>query len=277
MRAVANSLPKSGTHLLTRLLDLIGMTEGPLHLSGSLVRLTSRNPIRMLQIARRRTRRSYSDGLNVDLDEPKNVLRGRWLRQKLARTPVNAYFQAHLPHSDDLEAFLAENNLKLLFIIRDPRDVLLSFVNHMLRDPSFPFHRQFHSMSSTEARLRATLEGCIGDRGIPLASLPNRLARVMGWYRSKQTLTVRFEDLIGPQGAGLAQRQRQTVRRVCDHMQFDFSEQRLDEIASSVFNTRASTFHKGQIGTWKEAFTPTIERMFADACGPYIRQLGYDY
>jgi len=277
MRAVANSLPKSGTHLLTRLLDLIGMTEGPLHLSGSLVRLTSRNPLRMLQIARRRTHRNDVDGLNVDLDEPKNVLRGRWLRRKLACMPENAYLQAHLPHNDDLEALLVENNLKLLFIIRDPRDVLLSFVNHMLRDRSFPFHHQFHSLSSTEARLRATLEGCIGDRRIPLASLPDRIARVMGWYRSKQTLTVRFEDLIGPQGAGLARCQRQTIRRVCDHIQFDLSEQRLDEIASSVFNTRANTFHKGQIGAWKKAFTPTIERMFADECGPYIRQLGYDY
>ena len=276
MRAVANSLPKSGTHLLSHLLDLLGVRHTAPVLTGSLVRPTMRNPIRRFLVFRRRAHDDDDDKLSVDLDEPRNLLQGRWLEAALRPLHDRTHLRAHVPYSGELESFLLNRGFKLLFMIRNPRDVLLSYVNHMLRDPRYPFHKEFKAMNSMEQCMQVGLEGITAGRGAPLAGLQKRISRVMGWYRSEHVLTVRFEDLIGPQGSGLMDRQRRAIRQVCDHLELDWSDGQLDKIATNVFSTKAETFHQGRIGAWKEAFTPSIERAFVASCGSYLGELRYE-
>lgn len=53
MRVIANSIPKSGAHFLSRLLELLGLQEKKPNLAAKMVRLRSKNPIRRSLMERR--------------------------------------------------------------------------------------------------------------------------------------------------------------------------------------------------------------------------------
>jgi hypothetical protein len=278
MRVIADSLPKSGTHLLVRFLNLLGLREHKLHLSGSLVRLTERNPLRRLYKKRRLWReRMPGTGFKVDLDDPENMIRGDWLKKKLQAVPDNCFIQAHLPYTQQLKSLFLSMNYKILFIIRNPRDVAISFCNHMVRDPDYnPYHDYFKkTLSSTEERINAVLEGLVLPGGNVLAGLSKRLEHSVGWWQTENVCSVRYEDLIGPKGGGSEIKQIQQVQKLCMYLGIKYEQVRYKQLASNLFFPKARTFYQGTIGSHKKPFTPELEELFAEQCAVYLDRLSY--
>lgn len=277
MRVIANSLPKSGTHLLTRLLELLGLQEKKPNLDASMVRLRSKNPIRRAVKKRRLWREGMSgSGLMVDIDNPDNRVHSDWLWKKVEGIQENCFVKAHLPYSEDLEAMLLSFNYKLLFIIRDPRDVALSYCNHMLRDPKQSLHKLFSNLSTYEDRIRVVIEGYKGDDASLLAPLQDRIQNALGWWRSSKICSVRFEDLIGPKGGGSEDSQHKEIDKICAYLDVALSIEKRNNIAEKLFYPKASTFYKGVIGQWRNIFRPDTIKIFKENCSKSLVDLQYE-
>ena len=277
MRVVATSLPKSGTHLLVRLLELLEFQERKPSLMASLVRITERNPIRRILKKSRlwHSNRDGDAGLMVDLDEPENRVRRQWLCRVLHAVPDHSFLKAHLPYSVEMESLLLSFGFKILFIIRDPRDVAVSYCNYVSKNARHPLYGHFRMLPDYPSRIRAVLNGCATPHGFIFSPLDHQLRNVLGWWRSKRTLNVRFEDLIGPNGGGNEAVQRQTVLRICEHLDVSTTSIYLGHVAEQVFYCKARTFHKGAIGSWKEYLDKEMLDTFEQHVGHLMGELGY--
>jgi hypothetical protein len=273
MRILATSLPKSGTFLLVRLLELLGFSPAGPQLSASLVRLTDRNPFRRL-LKRRRVWHPGMDeaGLRVDLDIPENRIRESALRSLLARVPTQSFLTGHLPYSPELEAVLLDQGFRVLFIIRDPRDVALSLCNYVMRLRRHPLKPLLEGLPTLEQRLRQVIDGSPTIGGFRLAPLPDITRDVLGWCESPRVAAIRFEDLIGPKGGGTEARQLAGLKRLMDYLGLAGSDSELARVAAGLYHPRSQTFFKGMIGQWREAYSPPLLTHFNAVMEPLIRR-----
>jgi hypothetical protein len=280
MRCITTSLPKSGTHLLTRLLSLLDMKESSLHLSSSLLYTQTRNPIQNIRNYLRSSSKKDLMGISVDIDNIDNKIKPGVLKKLINDVPENHYVQAHLPYSNDLHLLLHEKNYKILAIVRDPRDVIISFINQQENDKAYPLHKLFNSIS-IEEKVDIVFNGIKISRDIQLSPLETRYKNVLGWKKKQKSLFLKFEDLIGEKGDGSAKKQKHTINKVLQYLNLERSNQEISSIRDKLFYRKAETFNKGQIGRWKTELNDQVidlikHKLNNSVLGEYLVELNYN-
>jgi hypothetical protein len=246
-RVLATSMPKSGTHLLTALLDAIpGMRFSGYHLTEAEL-AGRRGPVDRLDRALRRVRRGQ-------------------------------YVSGHLPARSAVVGCVTELDYRTIFIVRDPRDVAVSDLHYILGFRQHPLHERLHRMPSEEERLLAMITGIDETRdGHPLLEpMGERVAGYLAWMSSDQAITVRFEDLVGPSGGGSDARQRGTVSAVLRHLDRDDDPDAVDRIRRAVWSPSSSTFRRGSTGDWRLHFRPVHVQKVKELAGSQLIALGYE-
>jgi len=273
MKVLVNSLPKSGTHLLGTFLERLGFVESKPGLTGAQVRETNRNPFRNWQKRQRRPKPNEI-GFWIDLDIKGNSVSKEWLHSRLSSIPHGCFISSHLPYSTDLADFLHLHDFRILNIHRDPRDVIISYINYVKGKKRLPFHEAYKRMNLDEA-LDQVLAGA--NRGnIVTAPLRDRVERMMGWLGDQRVYSTTFESLVGPKGGGGKSHQHDAAMGICRHIGFSVIHSRLDEVVETIFDPRSETFSKGMLGQWKDVFGPAqLDKVMANL-GDCIRRLGYD-
>ena len=299
MRVVANSIPKSGTHLLDRLLVLLGF--GLVDLGGvrpHLLKSGDRFPLldqrlkRILGIRRpedvlgigphlveggrfppaRRFLRGRGEKVTVGVVSPRQISR-RWLAGRLAGVPEGGFVTAHCIYTPELAGLFHEGGMKTVCILRDPRDVAVSQMHYLKQLKNHFAHEEYMALPSDRERLMVSIRG--GELGgQELQPLAERYGRFLGWERAGGAVMVRFEDLVGPEGGGSEEAQRLAVGRVAMHLGVPVEERTIGLVGESLFGA-GRTFRKGQIGGWREEFTDEHEQALEEAAGPLLAELGY--
>jgi Sulfotransferase domain len=249
-RVLANSMPKAGTHLLTSLLDLLP----DLRFSG---------------------RHITTYDLAGPKDEPADVRRlGRWL----AAVATGQYASAHLPAIEGIDQPIHDLGFRHVLIVRDPRDSVVSDLHYITRFAAHPLHPQLMSMATDSDRLTAIITGLPDRRdGQPLLEpMAHRLQSYLPWLRDPQTLCVRFEDLIGPHGGGDVVAQRRAIKSVAEHVGRPLRSADIESVAARVWSPSSSTFRRGSIGDWRDAFTDAHRELVDASAGPQLAALGYE-
>ncbi len=237
-RVLVNSIPKSGTHLMESLLERFPM----LRHSG---KRTLTDP----------------DALSPSTERAiGGIRRGQ-------------YRLAHLPAYPALLPMLAREGVRVLFVIRDPRDVLVSYCKYVTEiNRTHPSHAHFASLGDDSSRLIDAIYGV--ERVVePIDRLLDRYA---GWLDAPDVLTVRFEELIGVKGGGQAGTQLGTIRRTSEFLGIELDEVQLQSIAGRVFSERSSTFRKGRIQQWRSVFDASHVAAFKERAGDLLLRYGYE-
>ncbi len=240
-RVFANSVPKAGTFLLQRcLLALPGARDAQLHL----------------------------DLRQSDADQ----------RAWLALQPPGAVVTGHLVHEPRYVRLLRDADVAHVLIVRDPRDVAVSYAEYAARASHHYLHRHFAALKP-EQRLLAALVGVPGEvpwDSVALRDIGAVFGQFLPWRDEPGTLVVRFEDLVGPAGGGALDTQRATVARLAAHVGAALSAEALEAAAARVFDPHSPTFRRGEQGAWREAFGPEHVAAFERVAGGLLTELGYD-
>ncbi len=298
MKIIANSLPKSGTHLLSHFLSLVGYSELKPNIAWGQIRSSNLNPFYIIQKELRIDR--SGNGLSIDLDIPDKKVKPVWLRKILFNSISEGYHKAHLPYSKELETFLIKAKVKLIYIIRDPRDVLLSYYDWVLSYPAHPEYYRISRCNSINNGLRKILHGNEYNdnyfkalysgflfksgymplkkyqRNYKVAPLKERLERSIGWWKSDNVCKVKFEELIGDKGGGNYEIQRMAIKKLLKYLEIDLTTDKIVHISENLFNPKANTFNKGIIGRWKKYFDDEFKKEFDNECGYYLNELNYE-
>lgn len=247
----ANSFPKSGTHLLTQV--LAGFTSlGPAVDSGLPAVVTF----------------DGETGRERSIEEILADLR-RFLPGDIAYGHIHA-----LPTAMDE---LCRARYATCFILRDPRDVVVSHVHYVTQmKPNHIHHAYYNQVLHTfDERLSASIAGVSEAGGY--TALPDVRARFVpffGWLTRPEVLVLRYEEFLADLPTALG--------RVLEHaLQRGFPllierERAIEILAGSIDPQRSPTFRSGKAGGWRERFTPAHKELFKTVAGDLLQQLGYE-
>ncbi len=169
---------------------------------------------------------------------------------------------SHLNYKISYSKLLDQEKTIVLFNIRDPRDQAVSHA-HWQKD--FPaFYPDAIALSFNKVLINIIKEiDAYYNIWLP-------------WMDYPYALTVRFEDLVGSKGGGDDARQLAAIKDIAKHVSVELSEERAQQIATNLFGITKNTFRKGQIGAWKQEFTPEHKKLFKQYGGELLIKLGYE-
>ncbi len=244
---IANSFPKSGTHLLIQILR--GLPDAIYF--GSFIASMPTIPFR------ERTHAAH--------------------RRLIDRIVPGEVVGAHIFHHPVHAAALARLNCAHFFVYRDPRDVAVSEAHYLTRMNRWHrMHRYFaHNLETDDERIEATIVG-VGEHETPYdyPDIARRFERFRGWLDRDDVFAVKFEDLIG-------ERRRETLADLATfyagrrNIDIDVGEA-LDSIEANIDPRQSHTFRQGGSGGWRKAFTPRHKEQMKAVAGQLLIDLGYE-
>lgn len=244
---IANSMPKSGTHLLS---GLLGQLPG--------MRFSGRYAV-------------FEYGDRED---------GQWrvdkLEDRLSKLRRSHFMGAHLVHDPRIEESIRRSGAKLVTILRDPRAVVVSGVHYVAETEHIPGRDDALAVFPTrESMLQAMVHGHgqPGDR-FHFPDIGTRYAAYADWLDASIGVVVTFEDLVGARGGGSDDRQRETVGRLLDHLGYAAQGPSADELADRLFSDKSATFRKGRIDSWRDDLPAELADEVVRQCRPVMDRLG---
>jgi hypothetical protein len=236
----ANSFPKSGTHLLTQVLQ--GFTRiGPAVDAGLPAVVTFDGPT----------------GKQRPLEA---ILRD------LQRLRPGDIAYGHLHAFPEVVSALTRSGVAAYFILRDPRDVVVSHVHYVTEMAPDHVHHDYyaHHLTTFEQRLETSILG-LPDTAVPFPDVYQRFEPYLGWLDTDPVLPLRYEDFL--------------LRRAAEARGFRLSLNRdraIQVLEAAIVPEKSPTFRSGQAGKWRTSFNPQHKALFKEIAGDLLIRLGYE-
>jgi len=252
MNILLNSIPKSGTNLVQKCLELAGVPWSGRSLAASsnfgryaLIKKILRSP-GMGEVP-----------VSLGLDVPANVSE-RWLRSYVRGG--HGYVSGHMAYSGHLYEILSSEDFRIIQVIRHPCAIIASWANFITEPGYYRKGIQKHmSRLSFDERIKLLVNGGYLERQY-IAGIRDVFLRAQGWFEKKdRVLVVRFEDLVGSRGGGDDEAQKSALEAILSHAGLEPDPSRMRDIQSRLFGG-THTFRKGQIDGWKDQINTDIER-----------------
>ena len=241
---LAISIPKSGTHLIGKLLNKLGYAYQGIPTDTAL------------------------------LIKP----------HAYARLLGKKFFSPHLIASSDNMNGALKYGLKVIFLYRDPRDQIVSNAYYMKKtgaglwvDSDLPLPELISKLIVDYSVMYYTKEPCPWNDMIlkTIGHVKNFYDLYQGWHDYPGIYITTFEKLIGSQGGGCNEVQYQEINNISHHLGLNLSEEAVEAIQLSLFGG-TGTFRAGLIGSWKEHFTLDDKEIFKRVAGQLLIDLGYE-
>ncbi len=236
------SIPKSGTHLLAKMLNLF----------PRLYRCPNFKHVQR---------------------EPTNEL----LKQELAKMKQGQFVTTHLLPLERINNILVEFDLKKIFIYRDPRDIAVSEMFYItyksanLPQP-LPGHEYFKALPDDAERLKQIIIGTKTGR----FNIAEWLNLYESWFAKKDVYRTTYEKAVGPNGGGTLELQQQEIKNIAEHLAIKLSSNQFEAIVQGTYSRKAGTFRKGKIGDWQNHFTKEHKDLFKQVAGQILIDWNYE-
>ena len=257
-----DSLPKSGTHLLAKALTgLPGVDPSGRHMDRkTIAEFVDKGVLFPLK---------GREDINIQDDF-------QWIKRLLKSIPSGRFLTAHLNYHPGIHNVLIGMKYKILLMMRDPRDVVLSWADYIAKEQNhllYPFFRG----TDPDYRIKCGILGVGSDvtktRRQP--SITELISGHMKWKTMGGAFLVQFEQLIGEKGGGSRAVQQKVMRQLADFFEIACADPVIDAICDTLFGG-TYTFNRGMIGRWRERFTDEHKDIFKEHAGQVLIQLGYE-
>jgi len=281
-RIFINSMPKSGTHLLSRAVELFHYCEHYDEKKENNAELT--HPIFL----------NYKEVKNALIRENKSEQPGKLsipvgtlapvyvdsdtFESWLAAVSHGRYILGHVAWQKNLSSLLKSLNYYHLFIIRDPRAVLASLLSFILDARGMPkkhfLEADFKRLSSRQ-RLSLILDGGYAEQAnVKVVPFCDIFRSMLAWKTEPDCLVLHFEDLIGEKGGGTTHQQKEAVQQIASQLGETFDRQVAAKL-EKIYNPAARTFRTGSIDSWKHSLEPDDIERVNEYCQPLCKEAGY--
>lgn len=239
-----NSVPKSGTHLLKSILQ--GMP-------------------------------------NVTHDPNKSELYNGYPYQlkdhfhKLSQMKPNEFGAGHILYSPEWLQMLKQLNMKHIFISRDLRDVVVSYVYFIVEKyPSHPLYEYFTKDARDQKQRYLAFINGVQTEKIKYPSIADWFRPFQGWIKDPYTLSITFEDLVRSKESSRLQ-----LIKITEYLWNGLTppipiNKMLEKMEERMHHKYSLTFRSGKIGSWKTEFDDEVKEAFKKVAGNILIELGYE-
>lgn len=188
----------------------------------------------------------------------------------------------HDPYTPELAEILQENGIKVILMVRDPRDQLVSRTFHVKRSEKHSWHDRMREMSMDEALLLC-IEGRDGLPGMDQMILLGR-----SWMEQREAaLCVKYEELLARPEHHFAQVLSYIgVPPVPDLAETIVARNRFERLSAGRRfwqngrqpgqENKTSHFRKGIAGDWRNYLKDEHIARFKEIAGQHLIDLGYE-
>jgi hypothetical protein len=258
-----NSLPKSGTHLLEKVLTLFpGIRSANVHFDVTTA-AQFQEPVGFQGVT-----------VPIGVGSPQHVSL-QSIRLSLQLVKRGQFASGHISFSQGLADLLTELKMKSLLILRDPRDVVVSHAMYVPKTPKNMLFKYYQPLTPAERLMTSIVGIAKNPDGPTLLNISERCRNVLPWTTQPFNYTTRFEKLVGPQGGGSREAQLDEIGNIARHLGFKHRRRDIELVAQQVFGG-TSTFRKGTTGNWREHFTAEHKSAFKEVIGSLLIVLGYE-
>jgi len=263
-RVFITSLPKAGTHLLKKsVIELAKLRDRSLFLDNR------------LGFVKENLAEDPNDSIEVGVDDPRFIKKNIIISHLRSIRNYNL-ITGHVPYSKPLEEILSELGYICFAIVRDPRDVVISHVNFILKTKDHYLHKYYNNLGGFNKCLMTSICGFSNPvEGLRLRNIAERFSRVAIWQKSAICHFVRFEDLVGERGGGDADIQQKEIVDIASHLGVTKSQRTIKHVSAKIFGG-TYTFRKGIIGGWQEKFNYDHKEAFKKVSGDLLIRAGYE-
>ncbi len=243
---LANSFPKSGTHLLVQILQAFPARRDWGNFLASTPSFTFR-----------------------EIHESK-------MCRKISGLAPGELIGAHLFYSENTQKVLNEKNAVHFFIYRDPRDIVISeayYLSSMTR--WHKLSKYYKQISSTEDQILFSIEGFKSDNApFDYKNINLRYDRYKQWINVNNVFPVKFEDL---RGGDIEDNISDMVCFYAKRTNLDFDiKDCIKNALNNIDPQKSHTFRTGKPSAWKKVFTPAHKKVFKELAGDLLIELGYE-
>ena len=241
---IANSFPKSGTHLLTQILSSLN------------------NPKDWGQF--------LASSPSITLKENSSSL----MAKRINRLLPGEIASAHLYYSSKVSEAIKNNNARHYFIYRDPRDICISEAFY-IKDMNkwHKLHKYFSQLNTDAERIDLAINGLPQSSGIIYPNIVERFAKYKAWIDDTNTLCVKYEDFQ-------SDKRESTVRKIIEH-NINHTSKKIDVDKATIIALecikpyKSHTFRTGRTNQWKSIFTSKQKKRFRELGEDLINELKF--
>ena len=240
--------PKTGTHLVEPILR----------------ELTGKVPYSPREFIKKR---SYgnTDTLNeMFLEEgclcPNRIVEEIWRKNG----DQGSFLLLHTPYSKEFENYLMKNQTVVFFVQRDPRDQIVSLLNHYKK---FGYlNKEVEKIDSDDEQLFYMIRN----------HMKRNFLLFKGWLNSPIVCVLDFSKLMGAHGGAATEEDAiGELRKIASVLGLNLSDDELIEIYAKHFG-KGEIFFKGKVGSWRDYFSERHKREAKRQVGPLLIELGYE-
>jgi len=200
----------------------------------------------------------------------------------------NKILRTFQPYQPAFSLLLQRNEHKLISVIRDPRDALISHVFYMRNFPKDPngdnTKRDFFTVGenfdtlSLDKQITSLIKGENG-----CMSYIDFYKERIGWALDPVNLAIKYEELLGTLGGGDDKIQKAKVKQIAKFIHLKLTSQELQYVLDNMYVdfgenevSDGRVFERATTGNWHTFLTEKHKKSIKQKIGKEIIQLGYD-
>lgn len=219
--------------------------------------------------------------------------KGKWInqweddvREELEIMKPGEVRQGFIYHSEGMKQYLNEQQIRRVFIYRDPRDMITSFLFSIVDDRKHLHHKYFREhLKTVDQQLLKLVTGFMETRLVSKKYGVNQLGygdvteyftRYLRWMEDPDTCVIRYENL-----AGGPDKLQHELTRLVDYLWPDLERGRhkirkMDYLKHVLQMDMWESSTSLPVGEWKEHFTEEVKDAFKQVAGELLIFLGYE-
>lgn len=181
-----------------------------------------------------------------------------------ANEAKGTFLHLHPPFSTSMELFLQKKECISFFVKRDPRDQIVSLLNH-------------YKYINYNDKAVETLPN--DDEKLFYLILKESRRHTLyynKWINSPVCCTLDFAKLMGEHGGAATDEEALAeVRKISAALQLNFSDEYLYKVYKKHFG-KSWNFFKGRVGVWKDYFNEKHKALIKTEIGDLLIELGFE-
>lgn len=181
------------------------------------------------------------------------------------------FLVTHTGYSQQMEKIMKKRKCKVFFVIRDPRDLIVSIINHPNQPGLDIYVQPWFRTAEVHKQINHIIIGT--DWYNPLEAV---YAKFLPWKDSPVGCALTYEKLIGPNGGACTKKEQLVeLRKIVKALNVQMTNRELLDIFDESFGT-GWTFKGGTVGKWKQYFNEENKALFKKHLGKLLIELGYE-